>query len=98
MLSYEIKAFEDLFEAQGEANNRQDRKKNHIQVELHTSDCHKLKIGMQWCFPRKKNHLKLQGKNPNPCPILTKSKSPSMKDLWEWWGGVTCFMGGASWG
>lgn len=40
MLSYEIKAFEDLFKAQGEANNRQERKKNHIQVQLHTSDCH----------------------------------------------------------
>ena len=40
MLSYEIKAFDDLFKAQREANNRQDRKKNHIQVQLHPSDCH----------------------------------------------------------
>lgn len=50
MLSYEIKAFEDLFEAPGEANNRQDRKKNHIQVELHTSDCHKLKLECSGAF------------------------------------------------
>ena len=23
--------------------------------------------------------------------VLTNSKSPSMRDLWKWWGGVTCF-------
>ena len=97
MLSYEIKAIEDLFEAQGEANNRQDRKKNHIQVELHTSDCHKLKLEC------KQNHLKLQGKKSKSLSYTYKIKISinerplgmvGRRDMFHGWGELGLSPGG----